>query len=471
MSWYKSAFKFSERQTNYLKLLEKTFIIRDAQGRKVKYVLQNFQKDFHAHSLFALDEKDWKNRLVIKSRGIGLSVMCMIDYIMYASLFFDNTVFPITSYRQDASIELLRKAKNIIQDSEDDNGITFNADVKPTGIYFRDTGSQLKAMPGGSEEALRSYRAPAVLFDELAFYLHGDEVFAAGENVVTESGAIDIVSTVMGHNDFFYNLYQNYKRNNLGYVFEFPLFEKVVFNPVATIKQQKGQIIAPWFNKIDLEKKRIRDINKFLREYMCQPVDEGQKFYPLPLIINCVENKIEVKGQYKVMGIDVASIQDWAAIAEFTDSDGVWYQTYLDKQKMPLPELQDYVDKLIELRKPTLVRIDATGQGLQLSQYLTKKYGTKVTGVHFSIKIDSQKVREFAAINFRTLMYEKKVKLINDEDEIRHLNSWNATLSKSDDDTGHGDIAIACELALLPQDKIPREKTVLNSFIGFAKRF
>ena len=70
-------------------------------------------------------------------------------------------------------------------------------------------------------------------------------------------------------------------------------------------------------------------------------------------------------------------------------------------------------------------------------------------------------------------MQESKVKLVNDDDLISHLNSWNATLSKSDDVEGHGDLAVACELALLPYDKIPKGDVngPTTAFIGFAKRF
>lgn len=488
MSWYKSIIDFSERQKWYLNLLEDTFVIRDAQGRKVKYVLQDYQRDYHAHSLLGLAEKDWKNRLVVKSRGIGLSVMTLIDYICYSSSgFFENTVFPITSYRQDASIELIRKAKNIILDTEEemrgeDKHLSFDADIRPTGIYFKETGCFMKAMPGGSDEALRSYRSPGVLLDEIAFYIHGEELFAAGENVVTEGGGIDIISTIMGFNDFFSTLVQSYKKNNLGYVFEFPLYKQAEFNPNLPLTEQKGESIAPWLKIEDLEKRRIRDVNKFLREYQCIPVDVGSKFYPLPLIIDCVigeeDNKMLVNrvnpynlAEYKVVGIDVASIQDYAAFAEFTNINGIWFMTYLDKQQMPLPQLQDYFAKLIETRNPTLVQIDATGQGLQLSQYLVQKFGTKINPIQFATKIDTQKVREFAAINLRTMMYEKKVWFKNDESLINHLNGWSADLNKFEGD-GHGDIAVACELALIPNDKIPRAKDATTvSFAGFAKRF
>ena len=474
MSWYKSSLVQTKKQKWYTDLLQKTFVLRDAKGKKIPYNMEDFQKDFHSASLLALEEGKWENRFVIKSRGIGCSIMSLMDYVMYGSLgFFERVVFPLTSYSQDASSELIRKAKNLILDTEEDREISFNAIIRPTTIVFEDTGCILKAMPGGSDEALRSYRAPAVLFDELEFYPRPDEVYAAGEKIVTEGGIIDAVSTVMSHRGFFYQEYEKNKKEKLARVFEFPLFNPDEFNPEKSLMEQAGEPIGGWFNLRDLDKQKTRDIHRFLREMQCTPVDEGQKFYPLPLILQCVENDINVTGPYRVMGMDVASLRDYAAIVEFTNVDGIWYNTFVDMQRMSYPELEEHTRKIIDLRKPIRFNIDRTGGGEHLSQSLRKEFGSKINGIHFGQRIDKQKVREFSAFNFRILMQDGKVKLSNDENLIRHLNSWNASLTKSDDKDGHGDIAVAAELALLPDDKIPREKTkkTFSGAFGMGKRF
>ena len=473
MSWYKSTLAQTPQQESYTDFIESTFVLRDAKGRKVPYKMEDYQKDFHSSSLLALPPSQWENRFVIKSRGVGCSVMCLIDYINYAfSGVFENVVFPITSYNQDAASELMRKARCLILDAED-NGYNFDADMHPTSIKSRQTGCVMLAKPGGSDESLRSYRAPAVLLDELNFYQRPAVVYDAGSNVVTEGGIIDCASTVVSFNDFFYKEYEKCKKQDLARVFELFLYNPLEFQPNTPLMEQPGEPIGHWFNIKDLEKRRLRDLHAFLREYQGQPVDEGIKFYPLPLIIQCTA-EVNVNGPYRVMGMDVASIKDFAAIVEFTSVDGIWWNTFVDKQKLPYPELEEYARNLIQTRQPIRFNIDRTGVGEHLFQKLQKEFGSRVNGIHFGQRIDKQKVREFAATNLKILMQDGQVKLANDDDLIRHLNSWNATLTKVDDKTtGHGDLAVAAELALLPDDKIPREKTkkTFSGAFGMGRRF
>jgi hypothetical protein len=170
--------------------------------------------------------------------------------------------------------------------------------------------------------------------------------------------------------------------------------------------------------------------------------------------------------------MDVASLSDFAAIFELTFHDGVWKNTYLDKIRMPLPQLQEYVDKLIQVREPNFFKIDATGQGLQLSQFLQQKHGGKVIPIQMASKVDSQKIREYSAINLRTMMQEKKIIIQNDDDLLSHFSGWGVDLSSYTGE-GHGDLAIAAELAALPVGKVPVQKNApaLSAYSGFARRF
>lgn len=480
-SWYKfDSSKLTTRQYNYLVLLENTYIIRDAKGVKVPYRLMPHQQAFHSNSLLALEEKDWRNRWVIKSRGIGQSISAMIDYITYASMGFEEVVFPITSYRFDASCELLRKAGVIIRDTQEEKNIDFRCNISATSIKFYDTGSELKAIPGGSESSARSFRSPAILLDELAFYQRPSEMFTAAENVVTEGGVVDCISTVDENRDFFYTNYQKYKENNLGHVYEFPLFDPEKFNEGLSLNEQKEHIIAPWYNINDLETKRQRDLAMFMREYMCRPIDEGSRFFTMSDILSGAIKKIpempkpDYGKKHAVLGIDPSAGGDMSGIEEMTLWDDVWYETYKDALRMELPDLQEYVDNLIRVRDPLKVVIDKTGVGTQLFQFLYRKYGGRIYGVQFKGRTnESQKTIEYLFINLRSLIQTGQVKYLEDEQLYGHLNGWSTDLNKYHGEA-HGDRAVAMALAVADTDVVKMKNTnrrPVSTFLGGAGRF
>ena len=475
MSWYKSTLKQTDQQKKYTDFIEETFVLRDARGRKVPYKMAEYQRDFHSASLIALPSSQWENRFVIKARGTGCSIMSMIDYISYGSTgVFEDVVFPITSYNLDASVELIRKAKNLILDAQE-KGIRFDADIRPTSIKFNETGCILLAKPGGNDDSVRSYRAPAVLLDELNFYERPDAVYDSASNVITEGGIMDCISTVISFQDFFYKEYEKNKKQNLAKVFEFFLYDPKLFDPNVPLPLQKSEPIGSWFNINDAERKRQRDLFAFLREYMGQPVDEGTKFYPLPLLMRCVDvgGVKGASGPHRVAGMDVGSLNDYAGIVEYTKIEDTYYNTFTDMKRIPYPELEEYTKNYIKTRNPIEFNIDRTGPGEHLFQSLRKDFGSKILGLHFSQRIEKQKLREYAALHHRILMQDGKIKLSGNEDLIRHLNSWNATLEKSDCEDGHGDLAVASELATFPRDKAPKEKRVgsTSGAFGAGRRF
>jgi len=467
-SWYFfDDSKLTAQQKNVIKLIENTFWVRTADGIPKPYTMTPYQREFHSLNIMAVPQDEFRDRIVIKSRGIGASVSTMIDFLLYITLGFEATIFPIASYSAPASNDLLKKATQIIADTEEQNNIDLNCVCTATSILCKSTGSEIRAIPGGNANAFRRFRAPAIFIDEFAFVMRSDELFSSAQPVLSEGGQMTITSTVISNNDNFMNIVAQYRKGNTGKVFELPLYNNAEFDINKSLVEQKSTPIASWFDLDFLERERLRNPEKFMREFQCVPIDEGMKFYPLPLIMSCVSTEIHASGPYKVCGIDIASINDWAAIMEFTFENDKWYNTFVDVQKMPLPKLQDYIEKLAISRNWSEIKSDCTGPGLQIGQYLKEKFPAKAHPINFATRIEHQKVRNFMAINLKSRMHEGKIILQNNEMLISHLNSWNANLSQSSDKTGHGDLAVATELAMLDVKKLKTEDVKpVNAFIG-----
>jgi hypothetical protein len=452
----------TDRQKKVIELIEKTFWIRDGQGNLKPYHMTGYEKHFHSNNLIALEQNKWKNRIMKKSRGIGATTTLMIDYVFYiVSGYFENVIFPISSYKHTASIDLIKKASQIIKDSERETNTDFQCEMSATTIKSLDTGCELRAVEGGNPDSFRRFRAPAFLIDEFAFSINPEELYGGAEPVISEGGIGDVAGTVVSHNDYFMKLCNQSKLHDSARVFELPLFDPSLFDNSKPLSQQTSEPIAPWFNLEQMELKRKTNPDKFMREMMCIPVDAGKRFYELPLIMSRVESRTvdeivaTFKGNiYKVLGVDIGSLHDYAGIVEFSFWENRWWNTYNDAQRLPLPELQDYLEGLIKTRGHKKVQTDCTGQGLQIGQYLKNKFPGVVKPINFAGRtIDKQKVREYIAINFRTMLYEDKVRLLNNDMLISHLNSWNAELTKSADKEAHGDLAVAAELALAETGK------------------
>ena len=100
MSWYKTKTKFTIKQRAYLKLLEKTFKIKNVKNEVVNYAPRDYQKEMHAFTPMALDEKDWKNILIYKGRGLGASYIRMMDAILHCIHFPTGLIVCRFSYYQ-----------------------------------------------------------------------------------------------------------------------------------------------------------------------------------------------------------------------------------------------------------------------------------------------------------------------------------------------------------------------------------
>jgi len=477
-SWYSEKLKKTKNQEEYLELISKSFNMRSPLGKPIPYDMTPYQRDYHSQSINILDEKA-KDILFIKARGISFSYSTMIELIITA-LYFEGQLLPIIAQREQSAKDLLDVGKWLIRNCNVKE-IAEDVEVKEMEIRFKSTNSVIRPYPSsGAADAIRGTRLLRVLLDEFAFQSRDRELFAAAQDCMQGNvGQILVGSTPCGRNNMFFELI----KNPIGFtVFKLPVFDPTKFDPNKSVLEQDVIPIAPWIDLEKLEIKRRRDTEIFKQENMCDFLDDSLNFIPYSLIMQRINDKlhnylanIEENPDYVYetnntmhFGVDVARTSDLTAISGFEkvylpeEDKYIYVQRYLRVIKdMPLPEQQEFLVRLFH-HFPTLtsMRIDSTGIGLGLYEFMKKKKGHAIRAVHFAqkVKIGQGKLKipilERMAVNFKTIMQDSNIELLPDELQINHINGIDYNFRAKRNQFGHGDIFFANCVALLPENFI-----------------
>lgn len=483
-SWYKPNIKFSQSQLDYINLLEKGFNMKDPFGNPIPYNMTGYQKEFHAKS-FNILLKDSKHILFDKARGVSFTYSSLVELIMTAAdETFQQQLIPIITHREKNSIEILNHCKWLIT----------NCNIKEikkyakfteasTEIYFTNTKSKIQVFPSGdAADAIRGNRLLRGLIDEYAFQRNQKKLWAAAKSTMRSGvGQWIIGSTPNGKNNQYNKFVEQSKMGNTTfYYFYLPVFNPAKFDVTKPIPEQNLLPIAPWIDLGELEDDRQSDKNIFLQENMCDPLDKATTLIKYNDILGVCKKNLrnhrdnwlnDPTYDYYTTNpihavIDVAKAKDFFAVSAFeeiTTSKGVFYvQRWLDYfTNKTTPELEEYTRKFIGVF-PSMktLRIDKTGIGEYLPEYLKKDYGEMIIPVDFRWKLNASKtkrntedtirrpkkesisIREFMAYGFKRMIETKQVFLLFDQMQITHINSINYGLEVSNNakDEGHGDI-------------------------------
>jgi phage FluMu gp28-like protein len=474
-SWYVSNKEFDEIEMSYINFLQGMFNVPDNEGNPIPYIMTDYQKEFHSESL-NIKRENAKDILFIKARGVSFTTSSCIELIVSA-LTFKNQVFPIIAQRQDMGKHILDICKWLIRNSN----FKTEVDIQESQIKFLSTGSIIKYFPSGSaSDSTRGLRLIRAFLDEFAHQNNDKELLAAVQDaMVGELGQIIIGSTPCGRNNYFFELVNK----PTGFkVFRLPVFEESKFDITKPIKSQNLIPIAPWIDIDKLETKRQRDAEIFRQEHVCSFLDDSLSFIPYNLIMRCIDKKlanyryiIEKRPDFvyetenpMYMGIDVARNNDLTAIVIFEkvyvpETEKICFlERYIEViQNMPLPQQKEKIDKLLNIFPSIVkVRVDSTGLGTGLSDFLIQKHGRgKIEGINFSSRVPTATLHqtipivEKMAVNLKNLMQDDMVYFIEDDLQIHHLNDIDYDYKAlRRPGLGHGDLFFACCLALLPEN-------------------
>jgi phage FluMu gp28-like protein len=174
-----------------------------------------------------------------------------------------------------------------------------------------------------------------------------------------------------------------------------PLFEEGTFDITQPLTSQTLNPICPDIDLRRVESVRSKSHDRFRQEYMCEPVDEINAYYPYDMILGCttVEPQWQpnYEGSYNVLGLDHALVHDrtCAIVNQFKDgvNDIVRVEVTQDDYEKQL----DMVARLVRQYKIHKIRPDATSEmGVQVERDLRKRFGYIVEPVKYTNQVKNE---------------------------------------------------------------------------------
>lgn len=509
-SWYPAPVLTID-EYKYLKMIEAVFKVMNPSGEWISIKLTNHQAEFHANDI-AIKGYDAKNEVIIKSRNTSyttnlvIRTLCSIfdyrDQIIPAIRINDTKVMELIStvfydlikHMTPLEFEIEKEGK-IIKDYWPFN----NKLVKFTAhnIEFPDRNVTITGYPANSSasENIRGLRINLGFADEVNFILSFQNIDAAmvqaargeeisGENIGKKQFQVTYGTTRKGRFTSFNIWLEQIERLIEQHgelidwkIYKWPALDPTKVNLKMSLTEQKGLVpIVPWHTIQKLETARLKNINIFKEEYMAMLVDEDDKLYNVQFIkdnlLNDRKNELynDLEGEWYI-GIDPAYSQDLFAVSVFNkeyneeinesvyNQYGVFYQNKVD-----LTDMQDKCEDLLQYylsRGMKMMTIDGHGLGVQLSNYLKKRYPQHVRVIR-NTRIKAGKdisisAKEFIHTNQIELQNKKRVKYLNDNMQLLHFSGWDLKYefdrnysSGFGEEIGHGDTTISNGLAILP---------------------
>jgi len=442
----------TKRQKKFIDLFSSLFNVRNAHGQMQPFIPEPFQQEFLSGSM--LCNKIYKNRIVNKGRGIGLTAL-IAGELLIAARMMPNVKIPVTSISARTANVLLNWCIDLADSSNTINitegKLTIERDTTINSVCKLKNGSTIIPISGGSPDSIRSLRAPMMVLDEFAFAEYQKEILGAGERTLSEGGQISIISTpktsdVLG--DEYWRIWVH--AEEMGYKkYSFPIFDKNKINLHESLLTQNLTPIAPWIDIAGLERDRSRDLLMFTRENMCEPADESVAFLAWDLLKKCcilTEFHKPLPDNPICVGIDVGRMQDLTAIEGFQNVDGKYYHVFEKIMRgIDMPTQNHEIKMLDEKYDFHTINIDSTGLGLGLKEFLRRDIGGKVRGITFTREIKTK-----IATNLRNRMQDDEVFMIKNGHfmDILHSVPYD-TLNSVRTAEGHSDQFWACALALM----------------------
>lgn len=494
-SWYPEPV-LTKEQENYVTMIEKVFRFHTADGRWQFVKLAPHQKEFHSRDLAILGHNAI-SEIVEKSRNTSFTVSGAVR-MLTANYSFRDEVVPFIRLNEDKVKELLRQIGDIsrhIRPIRLENGDfwPFNPKKviqKSLSLEFPDRHVIFTGYPASTTaaESIRGLRITRGFNDEVSFEKDFMKIHIAARDA--NRGVVDgrqyyqftLGSTLK---DFFspFVLWLNKMKPLISdnkitnwRVTSWPVFDPQVFNKERSPLEQPNLIpIVPWHDIENLNQKYLEDPKTFLEEYMCILTPSDETFYPVQQMVNSdygvidetLKNSISPVRRYGssfTIGVDPAGQgQDFFAVVIFEENQqqqypGIFIQRYLYYQKnSDLRQMKHYVSKLIRMWKPIKCRIDANAIGYQLGEDLRKEHScVEIIRGKVNVKISNRQtvpIKEYLHTNLKSLIVNKKVRLLDDPMQIQHFRAWDYNFqAEHTSEYGHGDTTIANALALLPMN-------------------
>jgi tetrahydromethanopterin S-methyltransferase subunit G len=452
--------EISDRWVDPFNIVSDIFQYRDLNGQLVPYHPYDYTVDFMSYGFNNIDV----DRCVLKSRQIGFSTTAEIESIILA-MQFEDTEISFISNQYKNSQKLVESCGRIIDNAK------YPLPFKRNNIQKQKIKSDLGTtiVPYSSKpSSIRGDSSIRVYLDEFAFVPDQQDTLDAVEPKLSRGGGLTMMSTPLRVDDLFMQTYNDIKDGVIkGKHWFLPLYETDKLDVNKPLTDQNCIPICPDINIERPEKVRAKSIDRFLQEYMCQPVDEINAYYPFELILNTTEAEPDANTSvgYTVMGLDHALVKDETAIVINNIVDGIYNNIiYVESMKADYHDQLRRVDQLRKQFRVNKIRADATSEmGAQVERDLKATYGKVVDGVKYT-----NVVKNDMAMRLKYLMQNTKngftpnITMISDSDLINQIHGiqvevTDAGITKYSGKHGGGldDIVNALWLSI-PPDMIKR---------------
>ncbi len=380
--------ELAHRWSKPFNIVSDLFQVRNMDGDLVPYSPYSYSVEFLDYGFYDMD----KDRAVLKSRQIGFSTIAEIEAIITA-MTFDAQEISFISHQFTASKKLVEACGNIIRDAK--YPLPFSQRNIQKQRIKCDTGSTI--VPYSSNpNSIRGDSSIRVYLDEFAFVKDQEATMDAVEPKLSRGGQITMMSTPLRQDDLFMTTWKSISEGEMpGNAMYCPLFEENTFDITQPLTSQTLNPICPDIDLRRVESVRSKSHDRFRQEYMCEPVDEINAYYPYDMILGCttVEPQWQpnYEGSYNVLGLDHALVHDrtCAIVNQFKDgvNDIVRVEVTQDDYEKQL----DMVARLVRQYKIHKIRPDATSEmGVQVERDLRKRFGYIVEPVKYTNQVKNE---------------------------------------------------------------------------------
>lgn len=376
-----------ERWTSPFNIVTDIFQVKDMDGVLGDYKAYPYLLDF-LDSGFNEMEKD---RCVLKSRQIGFTTAAQIEAIITAMTFEEQEI-AIISNQYKNSMKIIDACNTMIQNAK--YPLPFKRANRQKKKIKSDTGITL--VPYSSNpDSIRSDASIRAYLDEFAFVQDQEATMDAVEPKLSRGGQITMISTPLRNDDLFMNTFNDMKSGALeGNTFFCPLFDESDVDVSQPLTSQMLNPICPDLHLDRIEKVRAKSINRFLQEYMCQPIDEINSYYPYDMILGCTKYEPTFGKDVDcttIMGLDHALVHDETSFVINRICNGVNNIIYVETTQADYHDQLARAAHLFHQYKVDMIRADATGEmGIQVERDLRKTFGHAVTGVKYTNSVKNE---------------------------------------------------------------------------------
>ena len=285
-----------------------------------------------------------------------------------------------------------------------------------TNITFKTSSTHEKTLENGAtiKALAHNFRTVQgftgdIYMDEFAWYPNPKRIWHAFvPSIGAIKGRLTIMSTPFEEQSLFYEIYKDEAK--------YFMFKRFVVNIYRAIEDGLD---------FDLETmKALFDTETWASAYECQFIDDESSLFSISLIKSCIDEKLHYhtpsSNQTVWFGYDIGRVKDNSAMAGVViDKNGIYNLVIMELlRKAKFDTQKEFLKTMLNRYPLSVLRIDKTGIGANLSENIQDRFKSRVTPIHFTASI-----KEYMSLNLKKMFEDKLIRIPNDPLLIADIHS------------------------------------------------